>query len=218
MKNRIKILLLTCGIVSSMLYVSTDIFASMQWKDYSYFDQAFSELVAIEAPTRPLMLFALGILYNLLVTAFAIGVWSSAGKRALRITAGLLFAYAIVGFFGGVIFPMHSRGVSETMALTDKMHVTFTSLGILLMLLFIGFGGAAFEKRFRYYSIGTILLLVLGGAYAYWAAFTQMAVQLPTPGMGITERINIYANMLWIIIFSIVLLQRGQNIKTTSVS
>jgi hypothetical membrane protein len=94
--------LLVCGILSSLLYVGIDILAAMQWEGYSYTSQAFSELTAIEAPTRPLMVFGNAIPYSLLVMAFAVGVWASAGrKRALRIVAGLLVAYTVAGFIGG---------------------------------------------------------------------------------------------------------------------
>jgi hypothetical protein len=199
---------LACGILSSLLYVGVDIFAAGQWEGYSYTAQAFSELTAIEAPTRPLMVFANAIPYSLLVVAFAVGVWASAGRsRALCVTAGLLVAYAVAGFIGGVVFPMHARGTQTTMTLTDTMHIVFTTAGLLFMLLFIGFGAAAFGKRFRIYSIWTIVLLVLGGAYSYWAAFSQMAADLPTPGMGVMERINIYATMLWVGVLAAALLR-----------
>jgi hypothetical membrane protein len=195
--------LLACGILSSLLYVGVDVLAARQWEGYSYTAQAFSELTAIEAPTRPLMVFANAIPYSLLVLAFAAGVWVSAGrKRALRLTAGLLVAYTIAGVMGGIVFPMHSRGTQAAMTLTDTMHIAFTSAGLVFMLLFIGSGAAAFGTRFRLYSIGTIVLLVLGGAYAYWAAFSQMAADLPTPGMGVMERINIYATMLWVAVLA----------------
>ena len=197
--------LLACGILSSLLYVGIDILASSQWEGYSFTSQAFSELTAIEAPTRPLMVFGNAIPYNLLVLAFAVGVFASAGrKRALRIVAGLLVAYTVAGIVGGIIFPMHSRG--QTITLSDTMHIVATMAGVLSMLLFIGFGAAAFDKRFRLYSIGTILLLVLGGTLAGLDG-SRIAAGLPTPWVGVTERINIYASMLWVLVLAIVLLR-----------
>jgi hypothetical protein len=198
--------LLVCGILSSLLYVGVDIIASMQWEGYSYASQAFSELTAIEAPTRSLMLFGNAIPYSLLVMAFAVGVWLSAGqKRALRIVAGLLVTYTVAGFIGGVIFPMHSRG-QTTITQTDTMHIVATIAQVLSMLLFIGFGAAAFGKWFRIYSIGTILLLILGGTLAGLDG-SRMAAGLPTPWMGVTERINIYASMLWVFVLAFALLR-----------
>ena len=200
-------LLLVCGILSSLLYVSVDIFAANQWEGYSYVSQAFSELTAIEAPTRPLMVVANAIPYTLLVLAFAAGVWASAGRqRALRVTAGLLVLYAIAGFLGGVVFPMHSRGTQPTMTFTDTMHLAFTTVGVLATLLVIGFGGAAFGRRFRLFSSGTILLLVLGGGLAYLDG-ARLAAGLPTPWFGLTERLNIYGTMLWVAILAAALLR-----------
>ncbi len=195
--SRVRKALLSCGILSSLLYVGMDIFASTQWEGYNYINQAFSELTAIEAPTRSLMVFGSLIPYNLLVMAFAVGVWASAGrKHVLRIVAGLLVAHAVTGFIGGVVFPMHSRS-QAAMTFTDTMHIIATMAEVLSMLLFIGFGAAAFGKWFRCYSIATILLLILGGVLAGMEG-SRLAAGLPTPWMGVTERINIYATMLWI--------------------
>ena len=65
-------ILLGCGIISSVLYVLTDVLGSLRYPGYRYADQTFSELTAQGAPTRPLMV-ALSIPYTLLVTAFAGG-------------------------------------------------------------------------------------------------------------------------------------------------
>ena len=49
-------LLLTCGILSSLLYVAMNVFVPMQWELYSSASQTVSELSAIGAPTRRLWL------------------------------------------------------------------------------------------------------------------------------------------------------------------
>lgn len=208
--STVRKVLLVCGILSSLLYVGIDILASMQWEGYSYTSQAFSELTAIEAPTRSLMIFGSAIPYALLMMAFAVGVWASAGrKRALRVVAGLLIAHTVAGLSGGVVFPMHSRG-QTAMTFTDTMHIAATIVEVLSILLFIGFGAAAFGKWFRLYSIGTILLLVLGGTVEGLNA-PLMAAGLPTPWLGVTQRINIYASMLWVLVLAIVLLHALSN-------
>jgi hypothetical protein len=197
-------ILLICGILSSLFYIGLDIIASMQWEGYSYTAQAFSELTAVEAPTRPLMVFG-SVVYNLLVIACAVGIWKSAdGKRTLYMVAVFLAAHAITGFIGGVVFPMHSRG-QTAMTPTDVMHITATMAEVLSLLLLIGFGAATFGKGFRFYSIGTILLLILGGTLAGLDG-SRVAAGLPTPWLGVTERINIYASMLWILVLAVALL------------
>jgi hypothetical membrane protein len=66
-------LLLICGILSSLLYVGTDILAGMLWEGYSFTHQAVSELSAIGAPTRPLVV-PLYFVYDVLMIAFGLGV------------------------------------------------------------------------------------------------------------------------------------------------
>ena len=66
--------LIICGILASLLYIGTDILAGMLWKGYSFTDQAISELLAIDAPTSGLVV-PLFTLYDLLLVAFALGVW-----------------------------------------------------------------------------------------------------------------------------------------------
>lgn len=206
---------LVCGILSSLLYIGTDIFAAMQWEGYSYISQAFSELTAVEAPTRSLMVFGNAIPYALLVMTFAVGVWVSAGrKRVLRIVAASLAAYAVMGFIGGVVFPMHSRG-QPAMTLTDILHIVSTAVMVFSMLLFIALGATAFGKWFRLYSIGTIFLLILGAALAGLDG-ARMAAGLPTPWLGLTERLNIYTTMLWILVLAIALLRAPEGREVPS--
>ncbi len=196
--------LLGCGIASSLLYVATDLLAARRWEGYSSTSQTVSELIAIDAPTRPLVV-PLFLTYSVLVIAFGAGVWQSAGrKRALRFAAVGLAGKEVLGLVVTLFFPMHLRGIEET--LTDTMHGALTMVGVLFMLLAIGFGATAFGMRFRLYSIGTFLLLVVGGTLAGLDA-PRLAANLPTPWMGVWERINIFAYMLWVVVLAITLLR-----------
>lgn len=188
--------LLGCGIVSSLLYVAMNIIAAMRYLGYSPFSQTVSELSAIGAPTRPLWV-ALGTVYGVLLVAFGVGVWQSAGsKRALRGAAVLLIAYAIFGLFWP---PMHQRAVLAAGGgtMSDTLHIVWTGVSMLAMFGFIGFAAAAFGNRFRLYSIGTILVMLVFGALTGLET-SRMTANLPTPWMGVWERINIFAYMLWI--------------------
>src|SRR5215216_4681205 len=156
MKRKI---LLICGIVSSVLYIVTDVLGTLRYPGYSYADQEFSELTAQGAPTRPLMVALNGIPYTLLVAAFARGVWTTAGpKWAARITGAMLLGYAAFGFAGGVLFPMRPR---EELAagegtLRNVIHIPATAVMSLFIVLAMGFGARLLGKRFRNYSYGTI--------------------------------------------------------------
>ena len=196
--------LLVCGIVSSLLYVATVVLAAMRWEGYSSTSQTVSELIAINAPTRPLVV-PLFLTYSVLVIAFGAGVWQSAGEKCtLRFAAIGLVGKEVLGLVATLFFPIHLRGVEGTLA--DPLHGALTFLGVLFMLLAIGYGATAFGKRFRRYSIGTFLLLVVFGVLAGLDQ-PRLAANLPTPWMGVWERINIFAYMLWVVVLAVVLLR-----------
>jgi len=194
--------LLLCGILASLLYAGMLVVVPMQWEGYSSASQTISELSAIDAPTRPLWV-ALGIVYTLLVAAFGWGVWISArGGRALRIVGGVLITS---GIFGLGWPPMHLRGAGFT--LTDTLHIAWTLVTLLGMLVTIAFGAAALGKRFRVYSTATIVVFVVFGALTGLDG-PKIAANLPTPWIGVWERINAGAYLLWVVVFTIALLQR----------
>lgn len=198
--------LLVCGIVYSLLYVGTDIIGAMRYEGYNYTSQAISELTAIGAPAKPL-LEPLYITQSVLMIAFGVGVWGSTSrKRGLRVTGGLLVGMGIFGLVAWPFFPMHIRGTERT--LTDTMHIIVTSVSVLSILLAIGFGANAFRKWFRLFSIGTILVLVVFGALSGMDA-PRIEANLPTPWLGVTERINVGGYLLWVLVLAIVLLREG---------
>ena len=197
--------LLVCGIVSWLLYVAMNVFVSMQWEGYSSVSQTVSELSAIGAPTRPLWVL-LATAYALIVTAFGWGVWASARRnRPLRVVGGVVVAHGVLGLAWP---PMHQRAVLATGGgtLTDTMHIVFAMVTVLLMLLAIGFGAAAFGKRFRLYSIATVVILVAFGALTGLDG-PRIAANLPTPWVGVLERINIGVFLLWVVVLAVTLLR-----------
>src|SRR5215208_2053547 len=198
-------ILLGCGIVSSVLYIVTDVLETLRYEGYSYVDQEFSELTAQGAPTRDFMVALNGIPYTLLVAAFAVGIWTSAApKRAARITGAMLLGYAAFGMAGGVLLPMRPREAlaAGEGALRNVMHIPATAVMSLFIVLAMGFGATLLGKQFRYYSYATIATLLVFGALASLQA-GQLAANEPTPWMGIEERINIYATMLWVAVLAI---------------
>lgn len=208
-KISLRKILLACGVLSSVLYVAMNVFIPMQWKEYSVVSQTVSELSAIGAPTRPVW-FAWGIVYALLAIAFGWGVWQSAGQnRALRIVGALLLADGIVSLFWP---PMHLRGSEMTM--TDILHIVFSFVWLTLALLVLSFGVAAFRDGFRLYTIASLALFILFGILTGTEA-PGVAKNLPTPRIGIWERINIAVFMLWIAALAVVLLREGPSIRQT---
>ena len=199
--------LLVGGIVSSLLYGA--MIGAIRFEGYSRSSQVPSELTAIGAPTRPLwMLF--GAVYTVLVTGFGWGVWQSAGRsRALAIVGGVMLAYGSLG----LLWPfaaMHQRDVLAAggATLSDTMHVALGGVTVLLMFLAIAVGATAFGKWFRLYSVASILVLVAFGALTFWDA-PRLQANLPTPWIGLWERINISVFLVWVVVLATVLLGGG---------
>ena len=196
---------LYCGLAASLLYIVMNVFIPPLYEGYNWVTQTVSELSAIDAPTRPLW-FPLGTAYTLLIAAFGWGILRSADrKRTLRVVGILMILH---GVFGLTWSPMHQREVLAAGGGTfsDDWHIVMSAITVLLMFLSIGFGAAAFGKGFRAYSIVTILVFIVFGVLTFLEA-PNVDKNLPTPFIGLWERINIAAFMIWVIVFSIILLQ-----------
>jgi hypothetical protein len=190
-------LLLACGIVSSLLYGA--MIWAIRYEGYSLVSQVPSELTAIGAPTQSLWA-SLAWIYTALVMAFGWGLWASAGRnRLVRIVGGLILAYASLG----LLWPFAAMHQREVLAagggtLSDTMHVVLGGVTVFLMFLAIGFGAAAFGKRFRLYSIVSIVVLLAFGALTFLEA-PLLETNLPTPWIGLWERINISVFLVWVV-------------------
>jgi hypothetical protein len=197
---------LTCGILSPLLYAAMLVVVPMQDAGYSSASQTVSELSAIDAPARSLWI-SLGLVWGMLYAAFGWGVWKAAGEnRRLRVAGGLIAAAAVFGLFWP---PMHQREVlaagGET--LTDMLHIAWTAVNGVLTLLSMGFAAAALGKRFRLYSLTTMVILLAAGLLTSRDA-PGVSANLPTPWIGVWERINIGVWLLWVVVLAVALLRR----------
>jgi hypothetical protein len=195
--------LLACGILASLLYAAMNVFIPLQWEGYSSASQTVSELSAIGAPTRALWV-VFGTIYTVVFVAFGWGVWLYAGRnRPLRLAAAVM---TIQGFIGLFWPPMHLRGTVTS--LTDSLHIVWTIATLLLMMLAIGFAAAALGRRFRVYSIATMVIFVVFGTLTGLDG-PRIAANLPTPWIGVWERINIGAYLVWVVVLAVTLRRRS---------
>lgn len=193
--------LLVCGILSALLYAAMVALVAMRWEGYNSASQTISELSAIGAPTRPLWV-ALAAVYSLLVIAFGWGVWLSvAHSRRLRVAGALIIASGVIGPFWP---PMHLRGSEPT--LTDALHIVFAIVWNILAVLTVVFAAAALGKRFRLYSVATLAIFLVFGTLTGMDG-PRIAADLPTPWLGVWERILIAAFLLWVVVLAVALLR-----------
>ncbi|MCW4014307.1 MAG: DUF998 domain-containing protein [Candidatus Bathyarchaeota archaeon] len=206
--------LLICGTASSLLYIGVDFIAGTLWEGYSFTNQAVSELSAIGAPTRQLVV-PIYFIYDLLMIAFGYGVWKGSEKKSQHYAGASLMGIGLLGILG-VPFPLQ-LGVDEA-SFTNTMHSVFAGVTVLFFLLAMWFGSFVDGKWFRVYSIGTISGEILVGALMGYMAGTKISAQgftTPPNLFGLIERINIYGSMIWVIILSLVLLQINEDQTNT---
>jgi hypothetical protein len=199
-------LLLFCGVISSLLYISMNIFVPMLYPGYDASSQTVSELSAINAPTRSLWV-TLAIVYSVLLTAFGFGIRTAAAENnSLRTAGTLMIVYALIGLAWP---PMHQREVlgAGGGTLTDSLHIVFTIVAVILMLLIAGYCSRALGTDFRIYSIFTIVFMLLFGTMTAVQS-PMLEANLPTPMIGVWERVSIGSYMLWVIVLAIMLLRR----------
>lgn len=198
--------LLACGIVSSLLYVATDLIGASRWEGYSLTAQTISELAAIDAPSRSFVS-PLFLAYGPIFIAFGVGVWRAAGRRrALAGSGACMIAMGVAGL-PGIFFPIHMRGVEATF--TDVMHVVITSVLVVFILAFIALGSAAHGRWFRMYSVATFLALVAGGAYVGLVETPRLTAGMATPWLGVAERVMVHGYLLWVVVLAVILLRVG---------
>lgn len=190
-------ILLLCGIAASATYIARDLAALLSYPGYDFANQVISELSAIDLPSRSVDI-AMGRVYSVLTLLFSLGIWVSAGeRRGLRVAAALLAAATIYGAFWP---PMHMRGAP--MGLTDTLHIVWTAVWLILMFAVMAFAAAALGKRLQYYTVATVVVILLFGAITGLLG-PRLAANLPTPGIGIYERINIGAWLLWVAVLAV---------------
>jgi CubicO group peptidase (beta-lactamase class C family) len=206
-------LLLAGGAASSIVYVATDVVGGLRYPGYSFLSQTISELAAVGAPTQALVA-PLFLAYDLLALAFAAGVLATRGGRALLVVGALLGGRAILALgvaaaelLGLLPFSvaMQQRGAGGLD--TDLPHIVLMLVTVVLLLLAMAFGAFALGKRFRVYSFATIaLVLVLGWVTSQFVA--TVAAGQPSPGLGVVERVMVYASVAWPGVLSVALLRR----------
>ncbi len=210
-RGTLRKVLLACGVAYSLSYVvANDVIAVARYQGYSRVSQAVSELSATGAPTRTFLMAMLPVWTGLMI-AFGVGVWMSAdGRRAIRVLGVLLMAQGVTAILW-LPFPMTSRAdmVKGATTANDTGHLVLTGVTVVLILAQLAFGAAALGTRFRIYSVITaVTVLVAGGLTGTQA--TKVADGAATPWMGLSERINIGAWLLWLVVLAVACWPRRQ--------
>jgi hypothetical protein len=183
-----------------------NIIVPVKYPGYDMASFTVSELSAIDTPTRQLWIL-LCIPYTLFLFTFGMGVWLTSGQnKLLRILAIFLIIDAV---FGAYWPPMHQRQViaADGGTLTDTLHLVWAGITLLLFLIIMTLGAMALSKAFRWYTAVTLLVFIVFG-YLTSTEAPGISEGQPTPHLGIWERVNMGAHMLWVAVLSMVLLKK----------
>ena len=192
--------LLSCGILASLLYLGTDLWAGKLLKGYSFSAQSMSELGAAGSPTRQLVV-VLTLAAGTFLIVFGVGVWKTSASMILpRIVAWLIIGNAVAGLIATLFFP-NRFGVRPEFG-TPGVLLMF--LSVLCFVLAMVFGAAAFHGWMRVLSIAIpvayILLAILRFATA---ASSNLGT---TVLIGTQERTMAYSFLVWVNALAVYLL------------
>jgi hypothetical protein len=191
-----------------VLYIVINIVVASQWDMYDVMSMTVSEMSAIGAPTRGLWN-ALVAVYTLLATAFGYGVLRGAAHdRSLRVAGLSLVVYGLLGLLWPFA-PMHQRDVLAAGGgnTSDTVHLVLGACAVLLMLVSMTFAAIALGRGFRTYTMVSAAFLLGFGLLTALGA-PDVEANVPTPYIGVWERLNIAIFLAWNVVLAIVLLRR----------
>ena len=189
--------LLAAGFLAVAVYGVGDLISGLLYDGYSYRDQAISELSAFGSPVRPLMVTAI-LVHGLLLTAFGVGLWRSAGRKSLRWAGACLVVTGLIGLPTHTVFAMSSRWLPG--GLNDVMHIVLSAVFSLFVFAALVLSAVAYPGWFRVYAVVTLVVVAGFGAAASFAI--QGITENMTPWAGGFERINAYTYFAWIVVLA----------------
>jgi len=213
--NKKQRVLLTCGIVAPVLYVAAVVVGGIITPGYSHLAHDISGLIATDAPKKA-VLDPLFIAYNVLLTAFGIGLLRAFGDRARaagKTGAAIVIAIGALGLVLTIFFPRDPIGADPTFAGT--MHIVFAglmSVGTMVAIPLVGLHlrNVMRLRGYARYSFITLAVVVISGLWAVQAAATGSEL------LGLAERITIGAFILWIFIIALKMRASGSDEATST--
>jgi hypothetical protein len=205
MQNKQRELLFICGIIAPFFFFGIDMLAGSLWTGYNFVSQSLSDLSAVGAPTRPLVM-VLQLVFDMLMIAFGIGVWKKGGhNRALRVSGAAIIGNAAISSIVRAFVPWYlGKPASEP---ANTLNTVIMFFGMVAFLLAMISGGAAFHDWFRAYSFGT-LLAYLGLCLLSLIVLSAIPAMQGTPTIGIQERTMVYGFLVWIALLALTFLRK----------
>jgi len=139
------------------------------------------------------------LVYGLML-AFGVGVWKASGRnRRLKVVGGLIVGVAVLALTVGQFAAMRMRGTEQGLA--GALHLVEGMVAMLMVFSSMGIAATALGRRFRLYTIATIVLVLGFGAWSTLEV-SQVEQGLATPWLGVKERIFWYGYQSWYVVLA----------------
>jgi len=194
------------GIIGPMLYAVAVIFGAVLRDDYSSLADTISALTSDNAPNLLLMDVLFG-LYNISIIVFGVGAFRDSSVNLTKKYTAATFMIVLIGVLG-LLMLVFTQPVPITNVTTEgTIHLILagvSSLITMIAILLIGlvYWGNKQMRSFAIYSfISDIIILISGGMAA-------VSIGGNNGYGGLFERITIGFFLLWVIVFSYVILKK----------
>jgi len=192
------------GIIGPLVYILAVFIGGALRHDYSALYNSISELTMTNAPNKILLDVLFGI-YNIFLVIFGLGAFfdNKINSRKYNTATIMLMVIGILGL-AVLFFTQDPRGASAT--LYGTLHIVLSGITAALTIISIIMVGLSFRKYanmklFTWYSYTTSVLIFIAGGVGAASIANNSAIG------GLFERITIFLFMIWVIIFSYILLK-----------
>ncbi|WP_424356266.1 DUF998 domain-containing protein [Methanobacterium sp. MBAC-LM] len=193
------------GFLGPIIYILAVFIGGAIRNDYSQIYNTISELSMATAPNLVLMDIMFGI-YNIALLLFAVGAFQDSEVDTSKKYKAAMLMLAITGVLGLVLifFPQDPRGIFTP---TGTTHIAVAGISSLLTILTLFITGFNFRKKDRmndfanYSFISGIIVVISGGISAYSVGNNLFFG-------GLLEKITILTFIVWVMVFSYVILKK----------
>ncbi len=192
------------GIIGPIIYIAAVFIGGAIRNDYSPLYNAISELSMANAPNKLFMDILFGI-YNVFILMFGVGAFLDHDFKSKKFNSAAIML-VVIGILGlmVLVFTQDPRGTPAT--LYGSLHIALSGITAALTIISVIIVGLSFKayinmKKFSWYSYTTaILIFISGGAGA-------VSIANNSSFGGLFERITIFLFMVWVVVFSYILMK-----------
>ncbi len=194
------------GFLGPIIYILAIIIGGALRNDYSQLYNTVSELSMANVPNLLLMDVMFGI-YNISLLIFGIGAFLDTTIDTSKKYRAAMLMLVLTGISGIVLlfFPQDPRTAAFTA--TGTIHIAVAGISSLLTILAIFLTGFSFRKKikmnnFAKYSFISGIIVVISGGIAAYSVGNNLFFG------GLLEKITILTFIVWVIVFSYVILKK----------